>query len=689
LGGPVGLVAGTFIGGAIAKVIEDTSKTFEEKVAEERERWLKDLPDAISSAFTRLEQELSVTLPSTVIPPLSEIIDEFVNQYDKEIEKSKAELAELEKRLESDVIGTWVMKGKYWTLPEYKEKFTSQIAKTSGLGVEIEQLKSSIPMLEELQKRAAGGATEITTLYDKAAEEADKIRTSLNLQVAAEKRIEDIKKESLSLTVDEREELISLAASAPLAYSNMLARLRMYLPDLAKEFEAAYPTFEDFIVVDPAAYGPLQEVLATILGTDQSIAEANKEIGNSVKWLNESLGGTETTYENINKQQQYWVDVLDAYQKGLLDIKPFYEIFGLAETEESTEKIITTIQTMIDDLGKGADATQTILSLQLQHNAALAMADDRYKHIAQYVQPGRLAFFDIDADMGRVQSIINRYTELFRGFIDSTDEVYHAFIKDEQGIIQGLYGTFKAQPEVWQAMLGELTGIESNTAKALEAEYNIPAWYSTPTRYWALKTTGTHEFGPAQKGLWELWMEFVSEQNKALTDSSFNFQETTDAIQDTTVALNAGVNAQTQYSSALNNGTQQLIDNIEQLHEVDWLIGPFSALTNLPPYLPLPSKQGGGAIPETGPYYLHKHEVVASATDFKDTNSILNNSYQVLMISQQYLSSINLGIVGLRQDIQQLRYDAIKKGVGAVDTQFGRTVRSGYAGVSSALGVRR
>ena len=102
----------------------------------------------------------------------------------------------------------------------------------------------------------------------------------------------------------------------------------------------------------------------------------------------------------------------------------------------------------------------------------------------------------------------------------------------------------------------------------------------------------------------------------------------------------------------------------------------------------LPGVQEGGTIPKTGAYYMHRGEEVVSTNALSNTNSILNNSYRVLAISQQYLSSINLGIIGLRQEIQQMRSDMYQGTTASTGTEFGRRVRSGYVGVN-ALGVRR
>jgi TP901 family phage tail tape measure protein len=96
----------------------------------------------------------------------------------------------------------------------------------------------------------------------------------------------------------------------------------------------------------------------------------------------------------------------------------------------------------------------------------------------------------------------------------------------------------------------------------------------------------------------------------------------------------------------------------------------------------------GGTVPETGPYYLHKKETVVSADNLASTNTILGNSYRVLVISQQYLSSISLGISGLRQEIQSLREFFATKDTDSSSTNFAVTTRTGGVATSS-LGVKR
>lgn len=102
------------------------------------------------------------------------------------------------------------------------------------------------------------------------------------------------------------------------------------------------------------------------------------------------------------------------------------------------------------------------------------------------------------------------------------------------------------------------------------------------------------------------------------------------------------------------------------------------------------SMQAGGAVRETGPYFLHRKEVVVSGETLTGTNVLLGNSYRVLLSSQQYLSNINIGIAGVRHELlelrRQLRDSPQRAGEGS--TEFGRVTDAHYTGISS-LGVKR
>ncbi len=101
------------------------------------------------------------------------------------------------------------------------------------------------------------------------------------------------------------------------------------------------------------------------------------------------------------------------------------------------------------------------------------------------------------------------------------------------------------------------------------------------------------------------------------------------------------------------------------------------------------SYQSGGEIPETGPYFLHKKETVVSGDNIASTNNILGNSYRVLLVSQQYLSNISLGVSGLRQEMQALREALVTKSSNnSTNSEFAVTTRTGGS-ASSSLGVKR
>jgi len=615
--GPAGLAIGSVIGGGIAKLIEQASMSFEERVAREREKWMKDLPDEIASSLGRMREQLD--LSDTVIIPLEDLMKDQEDMYDKVIQQEKDLLSRREeyiKGLED------VMMGEYGYGPGMGEAIQGAAIARWWASLfqepQMEVQREMIPRMEEAQRKATEAAETQLTVYDELALRAEEVRKELGLQEAAEKRIEEIKERTLELTSDEREELLSLASSAPITYSRMVAQLERYLPDLAEQFRALYPSYEDFVELAPEAYGPLVEALSTAVSMEQKIADAEKTRAAATKLLKAELGGTEATLQNITDQWKYWSDIQKAVAAGAASLEPFYEAWGVT-TEDATlaaDEALNILNKIVQTLADGKEATQDLVNFQNQYNTALAVGEERLKYMSQYVEPGRLEFFEAGgAGLGRIQDLLTRYETMFGRYLDSQKEIYHAFIRDEEGVVRGFYETFEARPEVWQAMLVELRNIEKNTAEALEAEYNLPGWYTRPSRYWAMKTTEATEFGPAQGSLWELWMEFL--------------------------AKNRGM-------------------------------------------------QGGGTIKEAGPYFLHRREVVMSGDTLAGTNSILNNSYRVLAASQQYLSSINLGIVGLKQEIASLRELFTKKRGEGDGEEFARVARSNYSGVSSlGVSVRR
>ncbi len=148
--------------------------------------------------------------------------------------------------------------------------------------------------------------------------------------------------------------------------------------------------------------------------------------------------------------------------------------------------------------------------------------------------------------------------------------------------------------------------VDKNTEKiGLEAEYNVPAWYRTPDRNFALRATGGGATPGFPAGSASVFPGGASFAGSAITGATLD--------KETSMSVEAILN----------------------------------------------------------------------------TNAILGNSYNVLLASQQYLSDINVGIAGLRQEILLLRQMfAGNSKTEDGSTVFSRITKANYVGVGK-LGVRR
>lgn len=64
-------------------------------------------------------------------------------------------------------------------------------------------------------------------------------------------------------------------------------------------------------------------------------------------------------------------------------------------------------------------------------------------------------------------------------------------------------------------MLSQAVQDNTKVQKEIEAQYNVPSSYATPSRYWYYHNTGSTEFGPAQTNLWAEWQSFIKERGMA------------------------------------------------------------------------------------------------------------------------------------------------------------------------------
>jgi len=640
LGGPVGAAAGGAIGAVIGKAIEDSARTVEDILKGAMEDFLESMPAELRSALTPGIRDIS--LAGFAAEPISE--EEL--PYAEALEKARETIELQERAIKTGGTAWEKFSVNFTAIRAAMEALSSEgfaasweiMQKETGTWVRDEagewitltelhtrQLDALLPkeqQIKDIRDALLNSDKEALSLEDELAVRAKDIRVEENTQLVVNREINKLKEKSLDIGTKEFLLQRSQIESSQIAYSNLQAQIERFAPQELPRFRQLVPDFGAFMQFEPGAYQPLQEVLATQI----SITKQQEEGVLAMKQLERywvALPGFSATYttnlEDILAQENYW----SALSKGLLadDIEAIGHLGRINEflqekgvlTKDLTADEMTSISLLV---AEGVEHAKIVDLLQREYDINNDMLKDTMEYMPRYKTPGQFAFLQ-GIDAGKIQSLLDKYNTMFSDFIDketSDLKTYYAFARTEEGVTTGQAETFVAYGEVWNAMLQELQGIEKNTSKMLEAEYNIPGWYQTPNRYMALRQTGgAGGFGPASEGMWGDWLEFVSSR----------------------------------------------------------------------------SMQSGGIVRETGPYFLHKREVVVSGETLTSTNVLLGNSYRVLLISQQYLSNINLGILGVRQEIQQLRQQlASTKTAEVGSSDFDRVTKANYVGISS-LGVNR
>jgi TP901 family phage tail tape measure protein len=520
LGGPVGLVAGGAIGGVIASMIEDSATSLETKLGEYKESLLEGMSTGFQDALKRAAQ--AEVFKGLIVPEVEE--GEELRPYAEEVGKTREELlktlreyqeAPWTKGIEKEYLSLKKKIGSalWWAIPgvqpwEGKPTDVWDVGQEKELYGRYEIAKKNYDqaILMQQQQEAINAATEGSLgLQNKIALKAKEIVDLLGLEKITQEKLDEAKAKALELTDEEYEALLTGIGAALPAYSRLFAQLKLLTPTLAKQFEELYP-YEKFIGMEPEAFAPLREVLGSIITAQDTVVEQQKRIAD-IGWL---LGGEPPTLDTITARYEYWKWLSD----GLLinDQLANEELDRLNSqldasnqlTKEGAELYAVKLQLAID-------AFDIIEKSNRAEEVARSMAERRFKYAGEYIEPGRLAFFEPDqvgkADIG---AMIEKYKGMFEGYISSQPQIYHAFIRDLEGSVSGYFETFETYPEVWQAMLTELQAIEQNTSQ-LEATYNIPSQYAVPSRYQYYESTGAREFGPLQKGLWATWEEFKKE----------------------------------------------------------------------------------------------------------------------------------------------------------------------------------
>ncbi len=602
LGGPAGAAAGGAIGAVIAKAIEDSAKTVEERVAEGREAFLESLSPAVRDAVTKGLS--TIDFSGFVGAKVGEVTTTYADQI-------KLAQDEIKKNQELAARG-----GTNWDIMTSPFKIIRgevEALKKGGIGAwsdflfgggSIDKLHESVEVYEQLvginefalkvaqerEEAAKKGLEDEISLTDSLALRAKELREELETGKNVNEAVNRIKREALNLTQEELETQLSQTRATEQAYSNILARFEEFAPNMLNEFKDKFK-FEDFMQLSPGSYQPLLDAFATIEDSTTAMSLGSTFLEEMARnWM--PIEGHSAAYsdalDEIIYQQSYW----NALEEGLVAKLPEAEVeldkintFLLEQNKIIEALTLEDVTRIANNAEMAKQYAQQRDSLAESAELAKSLLGNYTDYISKYREPGTLAYLNQGTTSSQIQEALTHVMSQIGDYLSEdqrTLKTFYAFAEDEQGKITGLIDTFKVPQEVWNQAIGYLRGIQDNTSKMLEAEYNLPSDYARPGRYWAMKSLaskGIYEFGPMQQGLWSMWQEFV-QQN---------------------------------------------------------------------------SMQTGGDVQSTGAYYLHKGETVTSSHALDTTNRILSSSYQIFSVMQNYLSSINLGITGLRHEIMSLK----------------------------------
>ncbi|MFH1290661.1 MAG: phage tail tape measure protein, partial [Nanoarchaeota archaeon] len=525
LGGPVGLAIGGTIGGVIAHFIEDATKPFEQKMEEERQAWLSGLDPGLKQAMEIATRNLS--LEGFTLPIITGDKDaEKIKKVEEALKDVNEVISDLNKQAEHyrDLIGA--------PLPKLGEPGWMFIPSETRIVVwgweeKLNEIEKAIAVKQQELKQLSLGANvylepsiKVVTLDQELAESAKKIREEYNLQVMAQDRLNVLKGKSIELSVTEFETQRDILGAFPVGYSNLLAQVRRFLPEISAEFEKLF-TPEEYLARAPEAFDPLRGVLGSLkYAVDQS-SELDKNLSALEKLRILPVPKEEFTVENVkevlDKYKQFVVELQKGTQEeALLSMAKAWGIVTANVTKLSDEQRETAVSNLDSVISTLNTAYEALFGKDLWENAAVAaknVAESYVEYAKNWKAPGQIEFIT-QGDTSQIEGLLEKYKAMLGDYLTSVAQTYHVFLKDEEGIATGFLQTFKdVQPEVWQAAMLEYTKSIAKNTEGLEAEYNLPSGYAKPSRYWYYRTTGSTEFGPQQQGLWAMWQDFVKTQS--------------------------------------------------------------------------------------------------------------------------------------------------------------------------------
>jgi TP901 family phage tail tape measure protein len=645
--GPIGMAAGTFIGGKIAELINEAGKSFAQKVDEASKKLYESYPDSVKIGLARLRKEYVTTglnLPAEIPErPKETDVERTIKKLREDIEKYKTEISTYETQaLQPDRYAPRWVKSQ---LEMYKSKLAGeQKGLAQNLSYQALLKSESIP---------------IETREDTMAIAQEQYNKKLNITKLTEDEINKIKAKGNTITGKEMSDQIKTARAAGLTYTSILSKLEAF-PELGATdtFTKLFPSPETFFNLDSEAYAPLLSSLGDLLRIDKDRIAAKKALKDAESDVNEATKSTEMTTENIIKAQKWWLDKQDRAKSGLLkpeETKSFKDLWSIPDKDANgaaidavtiQNEILNIITAIVDRVGKARTEQEALNKLNLDYADTSEAVKNNVMDTAKYIKEGSLDFISSKSNFtaSGIQATLDKYEKMFEPFgKGKKDQTYHMFVKDEDlGTVTTFLGTFTTSADAWNAFLSENTAALNRNTDKLDAEYNIPSGYKTPNRYWAMKTLGSDYggFGPMQQSDWNLFSELTTQLKDAQKTIAGSVKKPSfKPIDWNSVDVNT-----------FAGGTSVPVPPIDLNKFIDWNTVDWNTFD-----------VGKGASP-------------TADLNLTNTNNILTNSMETQRSIDNNILAMKFEIVGLRQDVRNLKNtndsDSLKLAASAGDARI-------------------